>query len=185
MSGAFSWRMTHSEPLTCSVSGVFALSPCRRVVGWGASACRACTVCTCCRARGKALWTGSRPASGPAPTPYLCVENTHPKLWLPVLKKWRGKKLFFNWFGFSWVFFFTSTLELWEDESSFKLVADHLQVGFNTTDETWPLYIYKPIHLFIQLLFIYLCKSVFCQLVLTVLWSFSKSRFNWVCESKD
>lgn len=40
-----------------------------------------------------------------------------------------------------YVLFFDPTwaLQLWENQSSFKLVADHLQVGFYTADETWAL----------------------------------------------
>lgn len=45
--------------------------PCRRGGGRGGWVSEACTSGTCCRARGRQLWTGSRPASGPAPTPYL------------------------------------------------------------------------------------------------------------------
>lgn len=38
------------------------------------------------------------------------------------------------------LFFPTWALQLWENQSSFKLVADHLQVGFYAADETWALH---------------------------------------------
>lgn len=50
--------------------------PCRRVVDSGEWVCRAYTVCTCCRARGRGLWMGSRPASGPTQTPCLISPST-------------------------------------------------------------------------------------------------------------
>lgn len=57
------------------------IPPCRRVVDSGVWAYQAYTVCTCCRARGRGLWRGSLPASGPTLTPYLIKINTQTKKW--------------------------------------------------------------------------------------------------------
>ena len=55
--------------------------PCRKGGGRGGWVSEACTSGTCCRARGRRLWTGSRPASGPAPTPYLQRQEHRTVYW--------------------------------------------------------------------------------------------------------